>query len=75
MNVKYSGINTIKAIIENIASKYATKDTFSVSKSGLVPAPSSSDTQKILVGNCTWQNETVSLSDDDAFVPLEGGNG
>lgn len=73
MNIKYSGINTVKAILANISLRYATKDTVSVAKPGLVPAPSSSDSQKVLSGNCTWQNESVSLSDDDNYVPLDGG--
>lgn len=72
-NVKYSGLNTIKAVLNQIASRYATKDVVAISKSGLVPAPTSSDAKKVLSGKCTWQNESVSISDDNTYVPLDGG--
>ena len=48
-----------------------TYNVFSSSNSGLVPSPGSSDSDKILSGAGNWRNESVSVSSDDTYIPLE----
>lgn len=74
MTQNFLDLPGLTLFLNKIKGLFATKDIVSVSKSGLVPPPSSSDSQKFLSGNCTWQNESVSLSSDDSYVPLDGGD-
>ena len=52
----------------------ATKDIVSSSGAGLVPAPKTTDVGKVLSSDCTWQTESVSISSDNAFEDLDGGD-
>lgn len=73
MEFKYFGLNSLRFLLSKISEQYATKEIVSTSASGLVPAPMPSDNTKVLKGDCTWQYESVSLSDDNSYVPLEDG--
>lgn len=71
MNIIYMGKNSLNALLSKLSDRYATKEIVSTSKPGLVPSPNSTDSNKVLSGNCTWQNESVSLSSDTTFEVLE----
>ena len=71
MNIIYMGKNSLNALLSKLSDRYATKEIVSTSKPGLVPSPNSTDSNKVLSGNCTWQNESVSLSSDTTFEALE----
>lgn len=71
MNIFYIGKNALSTLVDEITNKFATKELVSTSKPGLVPSPNSTDSNKVLSGNCTWQNESVSLSSDTTFEALE----
>ena len=53
---------------------FSTKDIVSSSGAGLVPAPKTTDVGKVLSSDCTWQTESVSISSDNAFEDLDGGD-
>ena len=73
MTLKYFGINSLSSLLTELKNKFATKDIVSTSSPGLVPQPQSSDAQKILYGNCAWGYESVSLSDNNTFEPIDEG--
>lgn len=71
---KFLNINGLSLVLSQLKNIFASKDIVKVSSSGLVPPPTMSDSDKFLSGNCTWENESVSLSLDDTYVPLDGGD-
>lgn len=71
MNIFYIGKNALSTLVNEITNKFATKDIVSTSNPGLVPAPTSADVNKVLSGNCEWRNESVSISSDNTYAPLE----
>ncbi len=73
MSQNFLDLPGLSLFFNKIKDLFATKDIVSVSNPGLVPPPSSSDSKKILSGNCTWQYESVSLSTDETYEPLDGG--
>lgn len=74
MTQNFLDLPGLSLFLNKIKDLFATKDIVSVSKPGLVPPPSSADSQKVLYGNSTWQFESVSLSSDNAYEPLDGGD-
>lgn len=73
-NSKFLNIDGLSLFLSQLKKIFASKDIVKVSTAGLVPAPSVSDSGKFLSGNCTWQSESVSLSNDSTYVPLDGGD-
>ena len=73
MEFKYFGPNSLRSLLSKLPEKYATKAIVSSSNPGLVPPPMASDNTKVLKGDCTWQSESVSIAEDNAYIPLNDG--
>ena len=71
---KFLNINGLSLFLTQLKNIFASKNIFNTSNPGLVPPTNSSDSTLFLSGNCTWQNESVSISDDSTYVPLDGGD-
>ena len=70
---KFLNLNGLSLFLVQLKNIFASKNVFNASTPGLVPPPNSSDNAKFLSSNCTWEQESVSLSQDNAYVPLDGG--
>lgn len=71
---KYLSFPGLSLFFSNLKKLFATKDIVSSSGAGLVPAPKTTDVGKVLSSDCTWQTESVSISSDNAFEDLDGGD-